>query len=255
MKGLKHHQGGVVSAKMSDGDLSCWLILTVSNDAALQPCERVRTARSLTEGDGKDGCNEVFVIQLTGVCASGGADVSPLLTVGSAVPPPPLLQAALVDPSQAASRDTTVKRNVATQSAAALEAALTNVQAAQDRAAMAHATAEAAARAQSPAAQVKDLRGQAESFKDQLVRSAVQLKKCAAHAKAAAALLEHSADTLEVASQGPTLTALEKQRLADAAKGAKLQATQLAASATVASAHALLLLPEDGASSQNPIEV
>ncbi len=122
---------------------------------------------------------------------------------------------------------------------------------------MADATAEAAARAQSPAAQVKDLRGQAESFKDQLVRSAVQLKQCAAHAnlKAAAALLGHSADTLEVASQGPTLTALDKQRLAVAAKGAKLQATQLAASATVASTHALLLLPEDGSSSQNPIEV
>ena len=255
VKDQQYHSGGVVSVKMSDGTRTCWVILAVSNDSGVQPCERVRTARNLTVADGKDGCEEVLVLQLTGVCASGGADVSPLLTVGSAVLQPTLLLAAMVDPAQAASQDVTNKTNEATQSGAALAAASRNVQAAQDRAEKAHQAAEAAARSTCPAlgARAQILLGQAASLKDQLVRSAAQLMKCATHATAAAASLQHSANMLEAAAQAPNLRAQDKQRLAEAARVAKLQATQLAASAKDASAHASLLVPEDGSSRQNAI--
>jgi len=173
----------------------------------------------------------------------------------AAVLPPLQLQAALVDPAQAAMRDAPAKRNRAAQSGAALAAASRDVLAAQERAQKALKVADAAARSSFPAfrAQHPHLHEQAESFTEQLVRSVVQLKQCAKRATAAVASLEQSADTLDVASRVPTLREQDRQNLVEAARGAKLQATQLAASATEASAHALWLLPDT--SRQNPVDV
>ena len=93
---------------------------------------------------------------------------------------------------------------------------------------------------------------QAELFALEYVRTAVQLEQRAKHATAAAASLRHSAAALEQASQGPTLSAQDKEMLAQAGAPAKLQATQLAHTATQASAHALLLL--SGGAHGDPID-